>query len=232
MLTHPLLLLLPLLTTAQNTPQILADDDCHIPQKRQVAQDTIPMPPYEPLPFLPPPWTPESGVRSPYPPIDIESPLIDDSGRAEMLDNGLLYRNCPSEPALLDCSQCPLDTRCRFPPFEPEPEQDQQIDVNDEVNDKVNACGLHTCTSDASSPSTFACGENAKCVRGYCVCDRGWKADGAIRGLDGLQAITVWIDTGRGCDVRCEGLGCKDVQQGGACFQRVENGVAVPAEME
>ncbi|KAF2855997.1 hypothetical protein T440DRAFT_95158 [Plenodomus tracheiphilus IPT5] len=164
------------------------------------------------LNFLPPPWSPSSNLGSPYPLTGV-SPY-DDSGRSEILDNEpsieTTWRTCPDSN--LDCSKCPRDKRCRHKgtPW-------WQVDPTITIDDGglvADVCPLTTCTA-----APGACGKNAKCVREHCVCETGWKGTtGNVRGFEGLQALTVWVDSGVDCDVKCDGWGCEEVQQVGACF--------------
>ncbi|KAH9870740.1 hypothetical protein IAQ61_006218 [Plenodomus lingam] len=164
--------------------------------------------------FLPPPWSPSSNLDSPYH-LSGVSPY-DDSGRSEVLDNEPSieatppWRTCPDSN--LDCAKCPQDERCRHQgtPW-------WQVDPTISTDDGAwvaEVCPLTTCSS-----APGGCGENAKCVRDHCVCETGWQgAVGSVRGFEGLQAVTVWVDAQVDCDVKCDGWGCTEVQQVGACF--------------
>lgn len=178
-------------------------------------------------PFLPPPWSPDSNLDSPYPPSGV-SPT-DDSGRAEVLDNEPsvqeIWRQCPLNT--LDCRKCPRDSRCRRPDT-PWWQLDPTIQIDPakpnpwlpsaEANG-WGVCPLSTC-------GTAKCGKNARCVNFHCVCNRGLKGalkfGSVLRGFDGLQAVTVWVNSGMDCDVPCESLSCSEVVQVGACFGKVE----------
>lgn len=80
-------------------------------------------------------------------------------------------------------------------------------------------CPLRTCDNiDILS----SCGEKARCVRSHCVCDRGFKGHSSfgpvVRGVDDLQALTIWVDPGLACDVPCDDLSCAEVEQVLECF--------------
>ena len=57
------------------------------------------------------------------------------------------------------------------------------------------------------------------------MCDRGFKGQSmhgaVVRGFDGLQAVTVWVDSGMDCDVQCDSLSCAEVEQVGPCFGKL-----------
>ncbi|KAH7414247.1 hypothetical protein DE146DRAFT_639735 [Phaeosphaeria sp. MPI-PUGE-AT-0046c] len=165
---------------------------------------TIDLPPQ----FLPPPWSPYSDLDSPYPSGGV-SPW-DDSGRSQMVDNEpSTWHKCPS--IHLDCRKCPGDSRCQ--PWVGDsahssapiaPEDDGQKD-----------CPIHKCNTGDSSIGT--CGKNARCTRGYCVCDLGWRGaprhGQGWRGNEGLRVLTVYINPETDCDVKCNSLSCKEVSQ-------------------
>ncbi|KAH7385782.1 hypothetical protein BKA66DRAFT_569616 [Pyrenochaeta sp. MPI-SDFR-AT-0127] len=201
-------------------------------QKRKPQEETLPEidPLFNAPPnFLPPPWSPVSNLDSPYPPSGV-SPW-DDSGRAQMLDNdpgAQEWRRCPRW--ILDCRKCPKDPRCRrgdFPWWNPV----DVLDLPDIFTGPVisapklpgsepEICPLRACTN---ADLLTSCGEKARCVRGHCICDTGFKGTSSfgpvIRGFDDLQALTVWVDPGLACDVPCDDLSCAEVEQVRACFE-------------
>lgn len=139
--------------------------------KRSLQYDfpLIPFPPSVDLPpqFLPPPWSPDSNLDSPYP-----SP-IDDAGRSQMLDSDPpLWHMCPR--TWFDCRRCPRDYRCRKPEWniEEPPSTPQVSDAtpNSPIpqDDGQKYCPLSKCNNKFSR-----CGTNARCTRGFCVCDVG-----------------------------------------------------------
>lgn len=174
---------------------------------------SLEVPSSPPIPnFLPPPWSPSSNLDSPYPLTGV--PPYDDTGRSEVLDNEpsaeAIWRTCPISN--LNCTKCPRDERCqrKGTPW-------WQVDPTIKIDDGglvANVCPLTSCTT-----APGGCGKNAKCVRDHCVCETGWKgATDSVRGFEGLQAVTVWVDGRVDCDVRCDGWGCEEVRQVEACF--------------
>ncbi|KAH3941680.1 hypothetical protein HBI56_197300 [Parastagonospora nodorum] len=159
---------------------------------------TIDLPPQ----FLPPPWTPTSGLDSPYG----VSPW-DDSGSSQMTDNSpSIWRQCPKKH--LDCRKCPRDWRCR------RAVQAADIAPEDDGNSK---CPIAKC--DAGG---VQCGVKARCTRGYCVCDLGMTGSSdAYRGTEGLGKATVYVGPGVDCNTPCDGLSCKEVAQldDGVCYK-------------
>lgn len=80
-------------------------------------------------------------------------------------------------------------------------------------------CPLTTCN--ATGGGHRGCGKNARCVRDHCVCETGFKGGvGSVRGFEDLQAVTVWVNGGVDCNVRCDGLGCGEVAQVASCFEK------------
>jgi hypothetical protein len=163
-----------------------------------------------PKEFLPPPWNPFSNLDSPYP--SDAAPELDDNGHSQMVDNEPpTWRACPKLD--LDCRKCPRDFRCRRPQFPDlaaggESEAPLTIagaDIPPEDDGQGN-CPLQKCDDNVSR-----CGTNARCTRGFCVCDLGLK--GAFRGNDGLGAVTVYNNPGAGCEDKCDDLSCKEVEQ-------------------
>lgn len=185
---------------------------------------TIDLPPQ----FLPPPWSPFSDLDSPYPSSGV-SPW-DDSGRSQMVDNEpSIYNMCPLRH--LDCRKCPGDPRCQ--PWVSDtssssapiaPEDDGQKD-----------CPIHKCDT---GDSFGTCGKNARCTRGYCVCNLGWSGAPTYgqgwRGNEGLGVLTVYINPETDCDVKCDSLGCKEVPQVavGVCWKSDGTGYDQPAQTE
>lgn len=54
------------------------------------------------------------------------------------------------------------------------------------------------------------------------MCDLGMKEnDTAWRGTEGLGQVSVYVDPAVDCDVKCDGLSCKEVDQldVGACWK-------------
>jgi hypothetical protein len=197
---------------------------------KRFAQQEDPSPDDSEITFLPPPWTPSSDLDSPYP-LSGVTPW-DDSGRSQTLDNEpsiQLWRTCPR--LNLNCKKCPRDERCRRP-SQPWWDPTNIHDVESALagpplvtsENRKDTCPLATCST---SDPFMACGENSKCVRNHCVCNRGFKSSATgetpvVRGFDGLQAVTVWVDPQWGCDVPCDDLSCKEVEQVEACFGGVE----------
>ncbi|KAF1915177.1 hypothetical protein BDU57DRAFT_595776 [Ampelomyces quisqualis] len=205
-ITLTLLALLPSIHAACYTPPPI---DTSIVQKRTPQIDefdflsgpsaiTIDLP----AQFLPPPWSPSSGLDSPYPSTGV-SPW-DDSGRAQMLDNMPLWRTCPR--LHLDCRKCPRDFRCR------------RASGAQPENDGQEKCPLRKCDDELVFTR---CGDRARCTRGYCVCELGMKAQVGWRGQQGLEGLTVYADVGADCEVKCEDLSCKEVGQleEGVCWK-------------
>jgi hypothetical protein len=191
--------------------------------------------------FLPPPYNPdETHLKSPYPLSGVST--FGDSGRAQMLDNMLpdmgFWGSCP--PAGLNCDKCPRDARCVVHTYDststnypyPDSSVPSTYDGPPEFKGGEGTCPLHTCKPTHDLNSAWACGKNAKCARGHCVCKTGFKgADRhgrSVRGFDDLSKTTVWVDIGMDCDVPCDSLSCAEVKQEEKCFQRIEDGVVVP----
>lgn len=53
------------------------------------------------------------------------------------------------------------------------------------------------------------------------MCGLGFKAGKAWRGSKGLGSMTVYADVGADCDVPCEDLSCREVEQleGDVCWK-------------
>jgi hypothetical protein len=81
-----------------------------------------------------------------------------------------------------------------------------------------DVCPVDPCK--VTGPS--ACGLYARCVRGFCVCELGLKADDSlgvqVRGWDGLEEVTVHVQPGANCIVPCDTLACKEVAQVEGCL--------------
>jgi hypothetical protein len=78
------------------------------------------------------------------------------------------------------------------------------------------------------------CGANARCTRGFCVCDLGMKGNGTAegwRGNDGLGEVTVYNDISVDCDTACDDLSCKEVEQldVGVCWKSADGGSGSPS---
>ena len=153
-----------------------------------------------------------------------------------MFDNMLpdigLWGSCP--PADLDCDNCPRDARCVV--HTSDDNSYPYTSFYDGPPGIKGECPLHTCKPTHDLGSAWACGRNAKCARGHCVCKTGFKAADShgrsVRGFDDLSKVTVWVDVGTDCDVPCDSFSCKEVEQVDACFQRYGNGVDVPAGVD
>lgn len=127
-----------------------------------------------------------------------------------MVDNEpSIYNMCPR--IHLDCQKCPLDPRC-------EPWVGGLSDSSAPIapeDDGQKDCPIAKC--DTNKASIGKCGKNARCTRGYCVCDLGWR--GSVkhgqgwRGNEGLGVLTVYIHPETACDVKCDTLSCKEVPQ-------------------
>jgi hypothetical protein len=84
-------------------------------------------------------------------------------------------------------------------------------------NDGNSNCPISKC-----DVGGVLCGVNAKCTRGYCVCDLGLTGNATgWRGSEGLGQVTVYVDPAVDCSAKCDGLSCKEVQQldVGVCFK-------------
>jgi hypothetical protein len=85
--------------------------------------------------------------------------------------------------------------------------------------------GLANCPiSKCDTGGNGTCGVNARCTRGYCVCDLGMRGNGTAgmwRGSEGLESVTVFSDLGIDCDTQCDDLSCKEVEQleSGVCWK-------------
>jgi hypothetical protein len=198
-------------------------------------QNVPPIEQGEDFQFLPPPYDPcSSHLKLTYPLSDVSA--YDDSGRAQMFDNMppdmQLWGSCP--PYGLDCNRCPRDKRCWVYPSNsaPMPLPYPISSTTDGALPEIEGtCPLHTCKNDLTS--TWSCGRNAKCSKGHCVCQTGFKgADKSVRGFDDLSKVTVWVDVGTDCDVQCDNFLCGEVEQVSACFHRYESGVVVPQGVE
>jgi hypothetical protein len=83
------------------------------------------------------------------------------------------------------------------------------------------SCPLSKCDSGSSGK----CGSNARCTRGYCVCDLGTKGPlgntEGYRGNEGLGKLTVYVDVRVDCSAKCDDLSCKEVKQvdDGMCWR-------------
>ncbi|KAF2002957.1 hypothetical protein P154DRAFT_618332 [Amniculicola lignicola CBS 123094] len=85
-----------------------------------------------------------------------------------------------------------------------------------------NPCPLRPC----SEAATEQCGVGAMCRDGFCACQWGLKALGGIiergftmgRGFRGKEVLTVFVDAGVRCDVRCEKFWCREVERLRGCF--------------
>ncbi|KAH7085758.1 hypothetical protein BKA63DRAFT_26366 [Paraphoma chrysanthemicola] len=177
-----------------------------------------------PAEFLPPPWSPDSNLDSPYPSSGV-SPW-DDSGRSQMTDNqDSIWRTCPQ--LHLDCRKCPRDFRCRRPQIPAWGDRGNPVgaittlpdlassDIPPE-DDGNGACPLKKCSTDLAYWNW--CYSGARCTRGYCACDVGkkgsWREGGeGYRGNGGLEEVTVYVDPGVFCDIPCDDLSCKEVKQ-------------------
>lgn len=196
------------------------------PQKRDAQYEDFPIdidtaygPINLPPQFLPPPWSPHSNLDSLY--RSNTDTQIDDNGRSQMIDNEpAIWRHCPQFH--LDCRKCPRDSRCRRPQFPEIHGETSMLDVAGAdippEDDGQSGCPLQKCDDERS-----ACGRNARCTRGFCVCKAGWK--GLSRGNGGLGAVTVYNNPGTPCDEECDDLSCKEVEQleVGACYQDGES---------
>lgn len=176
-----------------------------------------------PKEYLPPAWRPSSDLASPYPSND-ESQW-DDSGRSQMVDNQVdIWYLCPKQH--LDCRKCPGDARCRrphFPELHGEPAS-TEADLPPEDDGQSNCPFVSTrCDENVNT-----CGTNAQCTRGFCVCALGWKgssfAGAGYRGNAGLGSVTVFNFLGAACDVKCDDVSCKEVEQlkENVCFRNGE----------
>ncbi|KAF2833356.1 hypothetical protein CC86DRAFT_399983 [Ophiobolus disseminans] len=121
--------------------------------------------------FLPSAWSPSSNLGSPYP----DDP-IDDGGRSQMIDNEVPFWHICSN-SNLDCAMCPRDARCKIPQFpeigdEPGPPPPLLVFDDDILpeDDGQQDCPLQKCDEEI-----MRCGSNARCTRGFCVCDLGMK---------------------------------------------------------
>jgi hypothetical protein len=89
----------------------------------------------------------------------------------------------------------------------------------DDVDDYT--CPISHCDR---GPLASNCGPHARCIKGYCQCNLGWKPEsgmGMARGWSGLEALTVWSGAASdGCLVRCDSLKCSEVLQVKGCFDR------------
>ncbi|KAL5116733.1 hypothetical protein ACEQ8H_005345 [Pleosporales sp. CAS-2024a] len=210
-----------------NQPRAEAGQMLEQPSKRQLDPSSSPVPvepgsslPVDPLltgpsaikidlppQFLPPPWSPYSGLDSPYPSSGV-SPW-DDSGRSQSVDNTpSVWRQCPK--VRLDCRKCPRDRRCRV----------AVGNLSDADDDGSEGCPLSKCDEVGNGLVIGGCGTGATCTRGYCVCPLGTTGDGGWRGSQGLGQVTVYVDPGIDCNATCEGPLCNEVQQlsVGMCF--------------
>lgn len=89
-----------------------------------------------------------------------------------------------------------------------------------------SACPLESCT--ATGPG--ACGFHARCIRNYCVCELGLKADDnlgvQVRGWNGLEEVTVHVQPQMNCVVPCDTLACREVAQAEGCLGSRASGQA------
>jgi hypothetical protein len=84
-------------------------------------------------------------------------------------------------------------------------------------------CPLQKCDAVTSAK----CGEGAKCTRGFCMCELGMKGAGTgLRGAEGLGTVTVYVEPGVDCGVKCDDLSCKEVEQleEGVCYKSGDAG--------
>lgn len=98
-------------------------------------------------------------------------------------------------------------------------DSDDDGDCKNVANSAV--CPLSTCYTNNGLGGS-QCGPRARCLKGYCQCNFGWKPAGntqMTRGWTGLEALTVWTNTqSMGCTVRCSTLSCSEVPQVKGCF--------------
>ncbi|CAA9958347.1 hypothetical protein PTMSG1_01908 [Pyrenophora teres f. maculata] len=240
-LIYPLLAILPLLSSARpykskkpdqkpwaykiafitaNNRLVSSSEDKVLLKKRQPQHQQNP--PHNPKIFSP--WS-----RKPSHP---GSPYLPPGGLSIMTDNLPNFgegEDCPD--GWLECGNCPSDPQCwRYDDLADDKAEnaDEDEKMNTEPDpSSTSPCPLKKChTNTPGSPSS--CGANADCVVNHCVCARGFKGGReSVRGYTDLQAVTVWVDTGVDCDVRCDELSCAEVEQVDVCFQRIEGGVIV-----